>query len=164
MPCGLPAGGTVKKAAVKRNVAGRILFLAYCALMLWLLFGQRYEGTQLRELLENADRRANFVPFETVRLYLRLLKNGASESLLRHAVINLVGNVVMFVPLGWLLPAVWERLRGFFKTFLLCAAIICLVEAVQYATALGSCDIDDLILNLIGATLGYAFWRLTRRK
>ena len=90
----------MKKTAVKRNVAGRILFLAYCALMLWLLFGQRYEGTQLRELLENADRRANFVPFETVRLYLRLLKNGASESLLRHAVINLVGNVVMFVPLG----------------------------------------------------------------
>ena len=72
--------------------------------------------------------------------------------------------MVMFVPLGWLLPAVWERLRAFFKTFFLSAVLICAVEAIQYVTTLGSCDVDDLILNLLGITLGYALWRLTHRK
>lgn len=138
--------------------------MAYCALMLWLLFGQRLDGRELKMLFGNVDRRANFVPLETVRLYIRLLQTGVSENLLRHAVINLVGNVVMFVPLGWLLPAVWERLRAFFKTFFLSAVLICAVEAIQYVTTLGSCDVDDLILNLLGITLGYALWRLTHRK
>lgn len=154
----------MKSAATKRNVAGRLLFLAYCVLMLWLLFGQRLDGRELSAIFGDSDRKANFIPLETVRLYLRLLQNSTNESLLRHAIINLVGNVVMFVPLGWLLPAVWEWLRSFFKTFFVCAVIICAVEAVQYATALGSCDIDDLILNLAGVILGYVLWRLLRRK
>lgn len=138
--------------------------MIYCVVMLWLLFGQRVDSTAPAILFGAAERKANFIPMATVRLYLRLLQNGAGENLLRHAIINLVGNVVMFVPLGWLLPAVWEKLRVFFKTFLLSALIICLVEAIQYATALGSCDIDDLILNLVGAALGYGLWRLTRKK
>lgn len=164
MPRGLPAGGPVKRTAVKRNIGSRLLFLTYCALMLWLLFGQRMEGESLRISFGNTRENVNFVPFETVRLYVRLLRNGASKQLLRHAVINLVGNVVMFVPLGWLLPVVWEKLRAFFKTLLLSAFLICTVEAVQYFTALGSCDVDDLILNLVGVTFGYGLWRLTRRK
>lgn len=152
----------MKKTAVKRSAVSRLLFLAYCALMLWLLFGQRVTNGTV-QFSSGATESVNFVPFATVRLYLRLLQNGASRALLRHAVINLVGNVVMFVPLGWLLPAVWEKLRFFFKTFLLSGAVICAVEAVQYATALGSCDIDDLILNLLGVALGYGFWRMLHR-
>ena len=154
----------MKQVAGKRNVGSRLLFLAYCTLMLWLLFGQRLGEDGFHISFENTRQNVNFVPFETVRLYLRMLQNGASEQLLRHAFINLVGNVVMFVPLGWLLPAVWEKLRCFFKSFFLAAAMICAVEAVQFATDLGSCDIDDLILNLAGITLGYSLWRLTHRK
>lgn len=152
------------KTVAKRNWFVRILFLIYGGIMLWLLFGQRMDSMDLTALFDPADRWTNFVPLKTVRLYLNLLKNGASAYLLRHAVVNLVGNVVMFVPLGWFLPAVWNCLRGFFKTFFLSAALICAVEAAQYATALGSCDIDDLILNLIGVILGYILWRLTHRK
>ena len=154
----------MKKAAEKRNVAGRLLFLVYCGVMLWLLFGQRMDGGQISISLGNGDENVNFVPFETVRLYIRLLQKSTDKALLRHAVINLVGNVVMFIPLGWLLPAVWQKTRAFFKTLFLSAAAICVVEAVQYFTALGSCDIDDLILNLLGAALGYGAWRLTHWK
>lgn len=140
----------------------RMLFLLYCGLMLWLLFGQRIEGP-LGISLGNAQENINFVPFATVKLYLRLLQNGASQGLLRHAVINLVGNVVMFVPLGWFLPGVWPKLRAFFKTLFVTAALICMVEAVQFAAGLGSCDVDDLILNLAGVILGYGFWRIFHR-
>jgi glycopeptide antibiotics resistance protein len=69
----------------------------------------------------------------------------------------------MFVPLGALLPAVYTRLRSFFKTVFFSALLIAGVEAVQYVTLLGTCDIDDLILNLAGVILGYILYRCFRR-
>ena len=142
----------------------RFAFLAYCGLMLWLLFGQRMEDGLLHITLDTTGENLNFVPFETLRLYGRLLQNGASQTLLRHAIINLVGNVVMFVPLGWFLPAVWQVFRGFFKTVIFGITVVCLVELLQYITGLGSCDIDDLILNTVGIILGYSLWKLKRKK
>lgn len=65
---------------------------------------------------------------------------------------NVVGNVAMFVPLGWLLALVIRRRR------ILIAAIVgfglsALIEVVQWFTGRIS-DIDDLILNGSGAVLG----------
>ena len=142
----------------------RVLFGIYCTLMLWLLFGQRMDGTSLDITLAVDGENLNLVPFETVRLYWRLLKNGASEALLRHAMVNLLGNVVMFVPLGWFLPGIFQRFRNFFLTVVVAALIICLVEALQYITGLGSCDIDDLILNIAGVILGYGLWKRKHKK
>ena len=142
----------------------RILFLAYCGLMLWLLFGQRMDGTLWDITLNPDGESVNLVPFATVRLYWGLLQNGASQALLRHAVINLVGNVVMFVPLGWFLPAVWRMFRGFFRAVIFGISLVCLVELLQYITGLGSCDVDDLILNAAGIILGYGIWKLKHRK
>jgi glycopeptide antibiotics resistance protein len=141
----------------------RIFFLAYCALMLWLLFGQRMNGTPLDICLDGSGENINLIPFETVRLYWRLLQKGASAELLHHAVINLVGNVVMFVPLGWFLPAISGKFRGVFRATAFAVLLIALVEAVQYITGLGSCDIDDLILNLFGMLLGYLLFIIFKK-
>jgi len=148
-------------AASAKRSAGQILlrffFVVYCVLMLWLLFGQRW-GTEIytQQLAANV----NWKPFATVERYFNMLKNQQNQKLLRHAIINLAGNVVMFVPLGFFLPRIFPRLRGFFRTFFLAAVLICLVEAVQYATALGTCDVDDLILNMFGVILGYPFSKI----
>lgn len=133
----------------------RVGFLLYVAAMVWLLFGQRW-GAELQ-------RSVNLKPFVTVRLYWKLL-HGTSESLQLHAFINLVGNVVMFIPLGFFQPYLMTKLRSWYKTLLTTTALILLVEIVQYVTCLGSCDIDDLILNLVGAMFGYILWRITRKK
>ena len=133
----------------------RIGFLLYVAAMLWLLFGQRW-GTELY-------RSVNLQPFVTVKLYWKLL-HGSDMYLVRHAFINLVGNVVMFIPLGFFQPYLLKGLRSWLKTMLSTAVLILLVEVVQYVTMLGSCDIDDLILNLAGAWLGYLLWRITGKK
>lgn len=102
----------------------------------------------------------NLQPLKTIRLYLELIR-GSNGYLVRHAFVNLVGNVVMFIPVGYLLPRIWKRLRGFFKMLLITTGLVLLVEILQYYTGLGSCDIDDLILNIPGAMIGYILWKWT---
>jgi glycopeptide antibiotics resistance protein len=150
--------------AQKKQAQKWLWFFAYVLLMLWLLFGQRMEGGQLDISLRGDRNKINLIPFETVRLYWRVLQKGASAGLLIHSVINLAGNVVMFVPLGWFLPNLWKAFRGFFRTVIFGASLICLVELLQYMTGLGSCDIDDLILNTAGIILGYCFCAVKRKK
>ena len=132
----------------------RIAFLLYVAAMAWLLFGQRWGGTFYRSV--------NLKPLVTIKLYWDLL-HGDNAYLVRHAFINLAGNVIMFVPLGYFLPKIFEKLRAFWKTTLFSLCLIITVEAVQFFTMLGTCDVDDLILNMVGVILGYLLWRIFRR-
>lgn len=67
---------------------------------------------------------------------------------------NLLGNIIMFMPfgfLGWLFPALknFRILSVWFFPFLIGA------ETLQYLTRLGIFDVDDLILNMLGLTLGF---------
>ncbi len=135
---------------------GRLLFLLYAGWMLWLLFGQRIGSGGADQLWDNM----NLQPLVTIRLFWRLLSH-EDPALVRHAVINLAGNVVMFIPMGFFLPLIFPKLRRFFKLLFTCTVIIVLVEFVQLLTRLGSCDTDDLILNLAGVIMGFLLWRIT---
>ena len=138
----------------------RLLFVVYCVLMLWLLFGQRL-GTVVYE--QNLAENVNLQPFATMAMYWRQLKGNASPYYIRHAFINLAGNVIMFVPLGYFLPKIFEKLRKIWKTTLFSMCLIIIVEIIQYFTMLGTCDVDDLILNMAGVVFGYLLWRICRR-
>lgn len=146
---------------MKQSLIWKTLFGLYCALMLWLLFDRPgfVEGIPYREqMLSNL----NLVPFRTLKLFTRLL-DSSHPPFVRSAIINLVGNVIMFIPLGLFLPAIWEKFRRLWKTLLMTALIITVVELLQLVTLVGSCDIDDLILNLIGAALGYWLFRISHK-
>lgn len=138
----------------------RILFGAYGLWMLWLLFGQRFGQSSDSAYWERVLMNLNLHPLDTLRRYLWVLHNSTDRALLRHAVINLGGNVIMFVPLGFFVPCLWEKPRTFGWHFLTMALIILTIETVQLFTLLGSCDVDDLLLNLVGTTLGWLLWRL----
>ena len=137
----------------------RLAFGAYCLLMVYLLFLQRgrspiFGGGYVNTMLANLNLR----PGAEIQRFLRVWNDPMYH---RAAVANLVGNIVMFIPLGFCLPWVNAPLRRFWKTLLVSAGIIILVEAVQLVTLLGRCDVDDLILNLIGVTVGYLLWKMT---
>ena len=127
----------------------------YCAVMLWLLFGRSngyvagipYET----QLLQNA----NLVPLRTIHDYWRVLQNSDNYSLRVHCFLNLAGNFFLFIPAGWLLPRLWKRQRNFFRFIALCFGIIFFVEVIQLFTLLGSFDVDDVILNLLGMAVGF---------
>lgn len=127
----------------------RILFLIYTGIMIWLLFVQRMDA-----VITNKTENINLVPFETLKLYWGLLSSGSSYYF-RQAVINLVGNVVMFIPFGVFVPQIWPSCRKFLLFLLWAVLVIISIEVLQYITGLGSCDIDDFILNFPGMLLGY---------
>lgn len=152
------------KSEKKRILA--LFFAAYVLVMLWLLYGQRARiifpsaGAYYGEYLVRLGQNYNLVPFKTVVAFVRRFNNSSSAYLARHAFINLAGNIVLFVPLGFFLPYFFPKLRRFRYFVAMTAAIITTVELLQWITLLGSADIDDLILNVLGASIGFAVGKI----
>ena len=78
---------------------------------------------------------------------------------------NAKGNLMLFFPLGILIPLVWRRLR-FWSVIGIAIALSCSIELLQYvSSAWGSyraADVNDVILNVLGACLGLALVSLLR--
>lgn len=90
----------------------------------------------------------------------------------RFCMRNAAGNLVLFIPLGLLIPLVWRRLR-FRDGVLIAIAFSVGIELLQYLSRMvGSkrlADVNDVILNVLGACLGLALvavmrWRPGRRQ
>lgn len=154
----------MKKSKANRQPLVRFLFLVYALIMLWLLFGRASGWADGLPYQEALAQRINFTPLKTIRNYWYVIQNGTSQGLRNHCIINLVGNVVLFIPIGFLLPRIWPKLRNFFLFLLICTASILLVESVQLFALLGSFDVDDVILNLAGMLLGYLLCLIIRKK
>ncbi len=75
-----------------------------------------------------------------------------------YAAINIAGNIVMFMPIGFCVPLLWREFP-FWRTALVGAGFSLGVEVLQYPQGRSS-DIDDLILNTLGVMAGYGLWRL----
>ena len=84
----------------------------------------------------------------------------------RDLMLNVIGNVAMFIPSGIVLPIVYKRLDTFGKVILAGAGISLCIEILQLPFSVRATDIDDLILNTIGVIIGngiYALIRCVRR-
>lgn len=100
------------------------------------------------------DTRFNIIPFTTIFGYL---KSFDSLYATRTIFYNLLGNFVAFMPMAFFLPLLFPKQKKW-KNFVLTIVFMVLgIELTQLITLSGSCDIDDLILNVSGACLFYGF-------
>lgn len=138
-----------------------VLFVIYVVILLCLLFGRapNPRGLSFPAYLQT---HLNLVPLRTIRRFARLLIPPVRPYLVRIALHNLLGNVVLFIPLGWFLPALFPALRSFPMTVLSVLVSVSCVEILQVVFTVGICDVDDLLLNLLGAFIGYGLYRLYR--
>ena len=67
---------------------------------------------------------------------------------------NVILNILMFVPMGVLVPLVFEKCRGR-RILLVALGSTLLVECLQLATGTGIFDVDDLFANALGCLMGY---------
>lgn len=92
----------------------------------------------------------NLVPFRTMKNYMRY-------SGFLHTLTNIFGNVIIFIPFGILVPEIFPNFRKLLKILGLSIATSFFVEFIQFFIG-RSVDIDDLILNVLGALIGYLIW------
>ena len=144
------------------------LFVLYAVVMIYLLFLQRVGLKTGMSYAEQLRSSYNLIPGDTVLRYVRavwrVFQGNGNPIMLRYAAINVVGNVVVFIPLGLFLPELFPKLRRYWRFLLTVTALIAMVEVVQLLTLLGSCDVDDLILNVIGASVGYCFFKRVEKR
>ncbi len=134
-----------------------ILFGLYCAVMAWLLFGQRLGSPLTEEALAGASR-LNLEPFSMIRHFVQIVAMSDNRRLVASALVNLAGNVAVFVPLGIFLPWLWRAMGKLWLFLPVLVLVITAVEGIQYATLLGVCDVDDLILNTAGGLIGWVLF------
>lgn len=96
--------------------------------------------------------RVNLIPF--VRL--------SDYAYRRDLLFNVVGNAAMFIPSGILLPSLYPKLRGFFRTLAAGAGISLCIELLQLPFSVRATDVDDLILNTLGVAVGYGLFAAVR--
>ena len=112
---------------------------------------------QLREHL-------NLVPFRVIKNYLRIFTRPANRIFLPYALTNFIGNILLFIPLGFFPPMLLKKMQKFWKTMLLVLGIMVTVEILQMLLLVGTCDVDDIILNAFGASIGYGIFKCTGKR
>ena len=136
-----------------RRCAGEAVFIGYLAVMLYVTFFLPLPARPDDGSLWAA---VNVVPARTIV--------GIYRDYHKLVIWELFGNVAMFVPLGLLLPLLSSRFRRFATTVAVGLSVSVGIELVQLAMLLTviarrSVDIDDVMLNVLGACLGYLIWR-----
>lgn len=134
------------------------LFVAYSALLIKVLVFKDIPLIRIGHLMinfggTNPSGEANLVPFKTILPYMLGYKG------LMIAGINLVGNIVPLIPIGFLAPFIYRTLT--WKKSLALAVVTGLVlEGMQVVFRVGIFDIDDLLLNGLGVVIGYGAYRI----
>lgn len=82
---------------------------------------------------------------------------------IREALLNLIGNITMFIPLGIVWPGVFQKLNTHGKVIAAGFGVSMTIEILQLAFFDRATDIDDLILNTLGFLMGYGIYLLVKR-
>ena len=76
---------------------------------------------------------------------------------------NSLGNILCFIPLGFLTPIVFSKKENFLKILVAGILFSVLIETLQFLLATGVSDIDDVFFNTIGVVIGYFFYRIGKK-
>ena len=82
---------------------------------------------------------------------------------MKEALLNLIGNTTMFIPLGIVWPAVFKKLDTHGKVIAAGVGVTLTIEILQLPFFGRATDIDDLILNSAGYLMGYGIYLLVRK-
>ena len=124
-----------------------VLFAVYLAVLVYLMF---FLDIRTSAMAAGGAAQYNLVPFREISRFITY-----------HEIIggwiswaNLIGNILIFVPMGFFVSALCYSLRGVGKITLFAFCTSLCIELIQFFTKLGCFDIDDIILNTIGGLIG----------
>ena len=144
-----------KRAGRAETLILYIFFLIYIVFCMSMLLFKDTSPIGVVSSGQRAFRNVNLIPLETIKMYL-FRKGGISHVI---AVCNLLGNIVLFIPMGIYLQ-LFKKDKRILSSFLIIFAVSLLVEVIQFIFVIGSADIDDILLNCLGGIVGVFLYRL----
>ena len=153
-------GNKLRKKIGEQGNWVRILFVLYILIVIKvIIFKYPYEELRAiasswrRDVILEGLGTANFTPFKTIKMYI-------DYAYKLNSVESLAGNVLGFVPFGFLFPFVAREGERFFVMFVNAFVFILGIEVFQLFSAFGAFDVDDILLNCLGAAMGYGIYRI----
>jgi len=144
---------------VQRKNTAKLFFAIYILIVIKvIIFKYPYEEMQAiaaswrRDVILEGLGTANFTPFKTIKMYI-------DYAYKLNSVENLAGNVLVFVPFGFLFPMVAQEGNRFFVMLLNAFVFVLGIETFQLFSAFGAFDVDDILLNCLGAAVGFGIYK-----
>lgn len=146
----------------ERNVYKVIFFIYVIVLIKVIIF--KYPFAELKQIADTWEKgvilegwdTANFTLLKTIKMYIRY-------SYKLNSFENLVGNVAAFIPFGYLLPCLSKAARNVLVLLLNAFFFVLAIELFQLVSAFGVFDVDDILLNCMGALIGYLIYILNKK-
>lgn len=141
----------------KREVQLLLVYICLVVVVRLTFFPFSKVGGKVQPLLFDAANilpfRLNFVPFVNLMDY----------EVRREALLNVIGNSFMFLPMGIVFPIVYRKLNTHWKVIAAGVGTSLSIEILQLLFFDRVTDIDDLILNSAGYLLGYGIYLLIQK-
>ena len=102
----------------------------------------------------------NWVPFRGMLGMVSTAQRLQDETTTRVVLINLVGNVLVFIPIGYLAAVLWKPQRALMRDLAMGLGISFGIELTQFFLAVRVADVDDLLLNGLGTLLGFGLFHM----
>jgi glycopeptide antibiotics resistance protein len=130
--------------------------MAYLVVLIRIVLFKQVALYNLFAAIGSMERTISIIPFKSL---LDMINNNISVTRILE---NILGNIAIFIPFGLLLPIVQKDKSK--KIILYGLITSALIEIIQYVFALGSSDIDDLMLNTLGTVIGYLLYKIIHKK
>jgi len=143
----LPIMFFLKKKGVEilRQISYLLLFCSFFLIVFATIFFVRNINFKPERYILNLQ------PFD----WLKNIKYIGIDNVLAET----IPNIIMFIPLGLLIPVVFISKRKLYKTIIIVFAISFSAEFIQYFIGRSS-DIDDIITNVLGGIIGYGIFKI----
>lgn len=140
-----------RRIVIKRAVW--LLFVIYISWLVYFLFFCEWYGREPSETY-----RYNLKPFSEIKRYFNYYNTIGFKSFM----LNIVGNIVAFVPFGASIPIINKKYKGFFSVFFIGVIFTVCIETTQLIMRVGSFDVDDMILNTTGVVIGFIICKIMK--
>lgn len=138
-----------KKLNLKREIALNVFWVYFLAVVYFTFL----RGGGLFVSLNNS-RYMNLIPLKETAI---MFKQNVG---IKIPLYNVIGNILLFVPLGFFIPMLFKKCNNVKKVLLYGFTASLSIEVLQYFTAMTFSDIDDVIFNTLGTLLGLMCYRI----
>jgi len=148
-----------KKFNIKKIVISTLFYFYIVSVIAVTIFPIAIQW--LDEIGKYAWNNNNFIPLVSI---LDILFNNSLGFIIK--IKQIIGNIVLFIPMGFLIPIIWKSKSSFKRALQIGILLSFTIELLQYIIWLliwfnyKVTDLDDILLNTLGFIIGFFFYKI----